>query len=185
MVQFLHHFLLGLIRSLKFLEKRLFLVLKFTGDALGPCRLVKSLLDSTRVGIRIVGVGVISTHLGVEFGLELFVLHTFISVLLFTKMLLSIDGNDLCNLLLLVFDLGKCASVTSLEICSLHVNCVFRACTHLIEAATVIVLRRFILHMVSRHHIHFLLLDVVHVLDKFLSTLKVFDPLIGALLFLE
>ena len=185
LVQFLDHFLLGLIRSLQLLEQRLLLILEFTGDALRSRRLVKTLLNSARVSIRVRIVRGISTHLGVEFGLQLSILDVLVGGLLFAEVLLSVDVDNGRDLVLLVFDFGEGAAVAPLEVASLHLDRVFRARTHLIEARTIVVFGLLIFHMMSRHHFHFLLLDVVHVFDKLLSTLQVLDSLISALFFLQ
>ena len=161
------------------------MVLKFTGYALRSRRLVKSRLDPCRVVIGIVVVGRISTHLGIEFGLHLSILDALEGSLLLLKEVVSVDVDDIGDLLLLVLDFGKCATVAPLEVVTLHIDRVFRARSHIVEAGTIHLLGLLISHLMSLHHIHFLFLDIVHVLHEVLSALQIFDSLVCALLFLE
>ena len=185
LVQLLNHFLLSLVRSLQLLEKGLLLVLKFTGYALSSIRHVKSRLDPARVVIRVAVISRISTHLGIEFGLKLFIFDALVGSLLLLKMVISIDLDDISDLLLLVLDFGECATVAPLEVVTLHVDRVFGAGSHLVKARTIHLFSLLISNLMSMHRFHFLLLDDVHVLHEVLSTLQVFDSFVGALLFLE
>jgi hypothetical protein len=185
LVELLHHLLLGLIRSLQLFEQRLLLVLKLAGYALSPRRAVKSRLDPVRVHVRIVVVGIVSTHIGVELGLHLSIFHVLEGSLFLAQVIRPVHVDDISDLLLLGLDFGESATVASLEVVTLHFDRVLRACAHLIEAGTIEVLGLLVFDLVRHHHIHFILLNIVHVLDEVLSALEVLNSLVGAFLFLQ